>query len=171
MTPSLALCTSGVFVLTTIPGAQGIAQLATNHQHLSAHLTIYLVLANVPFQQDTSDNSPQYSIYHDNNIWINISLSFKRLPGYLYSGNFTSLNQGCALLDHDFLAIDGDLNLASFWERGWEWSMDRDRPSTVQGSASREDGSTEKHCLEETRWDLCSMRWRLTRECEGKWIT
>lgn len=33
MTPSLALCTMGVFVLTTMPGAHGMAQLATIDQY------------------------------------------------------------------------------------------------------------------------------------------
>lgn len=80
MTPSLALCTRGVFVLTTIPGAQGIAQLATTISN-GSDCQHYLVWVTVPFQRDTSDNSPQYSIYHDNNICPSIFHSIE--PRYL----------------------------------------------------------------------------------------
>jgi hypothetical protein len=61
-----------VFVFTTIPGAQGIAQLATTNQQQSPEIT-YPVSATAQPPQDTSDNSLQYSIYRDNNIYpINI---------------------------------------------------------------------------------------------------
>ena len=86
MTPSLALWTNGVFVLTTIPGAHGIAQLATT---INTNKSSYQVSATALPPLNTSDNSLRYSICHDNSIyssvcfcvgtWVFVLLPFRTL--------------------------------------------------------------------------------------------